>query len=161
MSKRKADAIEDDDEVPEFAEGDARKYFKEGQKFVTPINGDSTRGFYESLLKEKPTSHLAIRYCVENGLFSGEKHQSLLKKYYDLKSTGIFNPNRQALQRIAARTGEKIDSPVKAIKRELPDTPRSEEKKHKKKDKKEKKKDKKDKKEKKKDKKDKKDKRDH
>ena len=131
MSKRKADEIEED-EPAGFAEGDARKYFKEGQKFVTPINGDSTRGFYESLLKEKPNSHLAIRYCVENGLFSGEKHQALLKKYYELKSTGIFNPNRQALQRIAARTGEKIESsPMKPIKRELPDTPASE-RKHKK-----------------------------
>jgi hypothetical protein len=154
MSKRKADEIEED-EPTGFAEGDARKYFKEGQKFVTPINGDSTRGFYESLLKEKPNSHLAIRYCVENGLFSGEKHHALLKKYYELKSTGIFNPNRQALQRIAARTGEKIESPMKPIKRELPDTPASE-RKHKK-HKKDKKKDKKEKKEKKKDKKDKRD----
>ena len=154
MSKRKADEIEDDDEVG-FADGDARKNFKEGQKFVTPINGDSTRGFYESLLKEKPSSHLAIRYCVENGLFSGEKHQTLLKKYYELKSTGIFNPNRQALQRIAARTGEKIESPMKPIKRELPDTPESarrSSKKHKKE--KKDKKDKKSKKEKKKDKRD-------
>lgn len=152
MSKRKADAM-DDEEPQEFADGDARKYFKEGQRFVTPINGDSTRGFYESLLKEKPNSHLAIRYCVENGLFSGEKHQALLKKYYELKSLGIFNANRQALQRIAAKTGEKIETPLKAVKRELEESPESERKRHKKhkkekkhkKDKKEKKKHKKDK----------------
>jgi hypothetical protein len=144
MSKRKADAL-DEEEPQEFADGDARKYFKEGQRFVTPINGDSTRGFYESLLKEKPNSHLAVRYCVENGLFSGEKHQGLLKKYYELKSMGIFNANRQALQRIAAKTGEKIETPMKQIKRE--DTPESSErKKKKKKDKKHKKKDKKEKK---------------
>jgi len=147
MSKRKADEMEEDEG---FADGDARKNFKEGQKFVTPINGDSTRGFYESLLKEKPNSHLAIRYCVENGLFSSDKHEALLKKYFELKATGIFNPNRQALQRIAAKTGEKIESPTRPIKRELPDSPESSRKKHKK----EKKKDKKEKKEKKKDKRD-------
>lgn len=35
--------------------------------------GDSTRGFYESLLEEKPDSVMAIRYCVEYGIFAGEK----------------------------------------------------------------------------------------
>ena len=132
MSKRKADEA-DEEEVEEVEDGDARKYFKEGQRFVTPINGDSTRGFYESLLKEKPSSHLAIRYCVENGLFAGEKHAALLKKYNSLKSEGIFNSNRQALQRIAAKTGETIDDPV--VKREELSSPE----KAKKKDKKEKK----------------------
>ena len=141
MSKRKADEA-DEEEVEEVEDGDARKYFKEGQKFVTPINGDSTRGFYESLLKEKPSSHLAIRYCVENGLFAGEKHAALLKKYYSLKSEGMFNSNRQALQRIAAKTGETIDDPV--VKREE-SSPEKAKKKKDKKDKKDKKKHKKDK----------------
>ena len=141
MSKRKADEA-DEEEVEEVEDGDARKYFKEGQKFVTPINGDSTRGFYESLLKEKPSSHLAIRYCVENGLFAGEKHAALLKKYYSLKSEGMFNSNRQALQRIAAKTGETVDDPV--VKREE-SSPEKAKKKKDKKDKKDKKKHKKDK----------------
>lgn len=129
MSKRKADEVDEDD-VEEVEDGDARKYFKEGQKFVTPINGDSTRGFYESLLKEKPSSHLAIRYCVENGLFAGDKHAALLKKYFSLKSEGIFNSNRQALQRIAAKTGETIDDPL--VKREELSSSPKKAKKHKK-----------------------------
>ena len=144
MSKRNADEIEED--VDEFQDGDARKYFKEGQKFVTPINGDSTRGFYESLLEEKPESHLAIRYCVENGLFAADKHQALLKKYTALKASGIFNHNRIALERMAAKTGEKLEStPIKPrqVKRELTDASSAEPKakKHKKdkKDKKDKK----------------------
>jgi hypothetical protein len=117
---------------------------------VTPINGDSTRGFYESLLEEKPNSHLAIRYCVENGLFNNEKHTMLLKKYYELKSSGIFNANRAALQRIALKTGEALkESPSKQLKRIKSEPIESPEKKKKKKDKKDKKKKKKEKKEKK------------
>ena len=152
--KRKHDDLvaDDDIEQQEVEDLDARRYFKEGQRFVTPINGDSTRGFYESLLDEKPESHLAIRYCIENGLFSGEKHAMLLKKYYSLKSSGIFNTNRQALQRIAMKTGETIPEgkKLKAIKSEPFDDISSPEKKSKKdkKHKKEKKKKKKDKKEK-------------
>ena len=141
MSKRKVEDIEDDNlDANGFQDGDARKYFKEGQRFVTPINGDSTRGFYESLLQEKPDSHLAIRYCVENGLFSGEKHAAMLRKYYDLKSTGIYNHNRMALQRIAAKTGEKVElgTPSRQIKRELTDDLSSPERKKHKKDKKKK-----------------------
>jgi hypothetical protein len=126
----------DPEEVPETS--DARRHFKEGQRFVTPINGDSTRGFYESLLQEKPHSHLAIRYCVENGLFSGDKHTTLLKHYYELKSSGIFNANRQAMQRIAIKTGEAIPaattSPKRQVKRELssPEPSEKKKKKHKK-----------------------------
>ena len=54
----------------DFAEGDLRKYFKPGQTKLTPNMGDATRGFYESLLKEKPNSLIAIRYCVEQGCTS-------------------------------------------------------------------------------------------
>ena len=151
--KRKHDEVADDDVEPQEVEDlDARRYFKEGQRFVTPINGDSTRGFYESLLEEKPESHLAIRYCIENGLFSGEKHAILLKKYYSLKSSGIFNTNRQALQRIAMKTGESIPletKRLKAVKSEpLDDSSPEKKSKKDKKHKKEKKKKKKDKKEK-------------
>jgi hypothetical protein len=147
--KRKHDQVADDDVEPQEIEDlDARRYFKEGQRFVTPINGDSTRGFYESLLEEKPESHLAIRYCIENGLSSGEKHAILLKKYYSLKSSGIFNTNRQALQRIAMKTGESLpDKKLKSIKSEPLDSSPEKKSKKDKKHKKEKKK-KKDKKEK-------------
>ena len=147
--KRKHDelAADDDVEPQEVEDLDARRYFKEGQRFVTPINGDSTRGFYESLLEEKPESHLAIRYCIENGLFSGEKHAVLLKKYYSLKSSGIFNTNRQALQRIAMKTGESVA--MRPIKSEpvdsSPEKKKSRKDKKHKKEKKKKKKDKKDK----------------
>ena len=115
-------------------EGDARRHFKEGQRFVTPINGDSTRGFYESLLAEKPHSHLAVRYCVENGLFPPDKHEALLAQYLGFKSSGIFNANRLAMQRIAEKT-----APKRELKRELTGDSERSAKKHKKEKKKHKK----------------------
>ena len=130
---------EDDDPEEIIDDGDARKYFKEGQRFVTPINGDSTRGFYESLLQEKPNSHLAIRYCVENGLASGDKHAQLLDRYNELRASGVFNVNRQAMQRLGLK---KEESPVKrqgGIKRELSESPEQPNHKKHKKDKKDKK----------------------
>ena len=89
-----------DSEQEDFVKGDARKYFREGQRFVTPVQGDATRGFYESLLEEKPESPMAIRFCVEYGILAGEKHALCLKKYLKLKETGVFNPNKLALDRM-------------------------------------------------------------
>lgn len=84
----------------EYAKGDARKFFREGQKHVTPVQGDATRGFYESLLEEKPDSPMAIRFCIEYGILAGEKHEVYLKKYNKLKEAGLFNANKMALDKI-------------------------------------------------------------
>merc|ERR1711881_290087 len=59
---------------------DQRALFKKGQTKVTPQNGDATRGFYESLLEEKPDSKQAIKYAVEYGLFPPDRHSKLLVK---------------------------------------------------------------------------------
>ncbi|SBS97283.1 hypothetical protein POVCU1_036950 [Plasmodium ovale curtisi] len=75
----------------EFA--DARKYFKEGQKLITPPNGDGTRAFYESLLEENPNSIIAIKYCIEYGVLSGTKHHETLCKYDILKKNNAFRNN--------------------------------------------------------------------
>ncbi|SOV16436.1 conserved protein, unknown function [Plasmodium sp. gorilla clade G2] len=72
---------------------DARKYFKEGQKIITPPNGDGTRAFYESLLEENPNSIIAIKYCIEHGILSGTKHHEALYKYYVLKKNNAFKSN--------------------------------------------------------------------
>jgi hypothetical protein len=95
------------EEKQEFIKGDARKHFKEGQRNVTPIQGDATRGFYESLLEENPNSQMALRYCVENGLLSGLKLSEALKRYYKLKDSGAFNANKIAMDRILAREVKK------------------------------------------------------
>merc|ERR1711985_228106 len=63
---------------PVDAELDQRKLFKEGQRFLTPPVADATRAFYESLYAENPDSKIAIRFCVEYGLFSRDEHKKLL-----------------------------------------------------------------------------------
>merc|ERR1712146_342593 len=75
----------------DITELDQRKLFKEGQRNMTPPVADPTRGFYESLLGENPDSKIAIKFCVEFGVFPLEQHTKLLKKYNHLKDKGAFS----------------------------------------------------------------------
>ncbi|PHJ22151.1 high mobility group protein b1 [Cystoisospora suis] len=77
---------EEEEEVP----NDARKYFKEGQKHITPPNGEGTRAFYESLYEENPNSLIALRYVIEYGVLTGTKLHESLPKYALLKELGAF-----------------------------------------------------------------------
>merc|ERR1712051_1168276 len=79
----------------DLAEMDHRKLFKEGQKFLTPPVADATRAFYESLFEENPDSKIAVRWCVEFGVFPLEKHKTLLKRYNHLKDKGAFSMQAQ------------------------------------------------------------------
>jgi hypothetical protein len=45
------------------------EYKKKGQKKETPPLHDPLRIFYTSLLRQKPHSELAIKWCIEHGLF--------------------------------------------------------------------------------------------
>merc|ERR1712232_1281594 len=74
---------------------DPRKKFKHGQRFPTPPVAEATRAFYESLLDENPDSKIAIKYCVEYGVLSGEAHQVACKKYSRLREKGSFSLQRQ------------------------------------------------------------------
>merc|ERR1712217_365503 len=93
------------------SEFDLRNMFKVGQRFVTPPLADPTRGFYESLLAENENSKIAIKFCVEYGLFGVEKHKELFGKYNHLKNKGAFNDSmriKRALEKkIKASTGDK------------------------------------------------------
>merc|ERR1712224_470244 len=91
----------------ELAAFDVRKMFKEGQKFMTPIQADSTRAFYESLLQENPESKIAIRYCVEYGVLPLEQHKRLLKKFKVLTDKGVYNARAQALANMKNKKIEK------------------------------------------------------
>lgn len=46
---------------------------KDGQKKATPPANDPLRKYYTSLLKQKPSSELASKWCLEHGLFPGQK----------------------------------------------------------------------------------------
>eukprot|EP00939_MAST-03C_sp_MAST-3C-sp1_P000455 g455.t1 len=42
---------------------------KPGQKYPTPSPGQGTRVFYESLLKQRNDSKIALRWCTEHGVY--------------------------------------------------------------------------------------------
>lgn len=45
---------------------------KEGQIKTTPPESDSLRKFYTSLLRQKKNSDMAMKWCIEHGLFPGQ-----------------------------------------------------------------------------------------
>lgn len=67
-----------------------RANFKEGQRIICPPVGDGTRAFYESLLKEKPWSVAANKWCIEHGVLIGTSLKRQLIRYYVLKEMGAF-----------------------------------------------------------------------
>merc|ERR1711924_553687 len=70
---------------------DQRKLFEDGQKFLTPPVADATRAFYESLYEENPESKIAIKFCVEYGLFAADHHKKIFKRYTHLKEKGAYD----------------------------------------------------------------------
>lgn len=101
-----------------MAEFDQRKRFKEFQKAVTPPVADPTRGFYESLLKEKPDSKIAIKWVVENGVFGIEEHAKLVKKYIKLRDAGSFNAAQQLQNVMAQKKKQENNKEKKGEKKE-------------------------------------------
>lgn len=85
-ARKAAKASEPEEEVPT----DARKYFKTGQKHITPPNGDGTRAFYESLYDENGSSLISLKFCIEHGVFNGTKLHEALPKYEMLRDLGAF-----------------------------------------------------------------------
>lgn len=93
--KPSAADVADDEDLTAAADEDekgAGRSFKEGQKNVCPPMGDPQRAFYESLIQEKPTSIIAIKWCVEHGVLIGSQHKLALKYYKALKAAGAFRP---------------------------------------------------------------------
>ncbi|KAF8820992.1 putative high mobility group protein b1 [Cardiosporidium cionae] len=86
QKKKIPQSAENEEHVP----GDARKYFKEGQKYISPPNGDGTRAFYESLREEFPYSLIAIKYCIEFGILNGIKHRETMALYRWFSEKGAF-----------------------------------------------------------------------
>jgi len=52
---------------------------KPGQKFPTPTRGFGDRVFYETLLRQKPSSAMAQEWCVYNGVLPQEEAAKLNK----------------------------------------------------------------------------------
>lgn len=56
-----------------------------GQKYPTPPKGDPVRAFYESMLKQKPNSFMALKHCVEYGCLSRQEAEVALKRLNKIK----------------------------------------------------------------------------
>lgn len=54
------------------------KFAKPGQRYETPKETDPLYQFYFSLLKQKPDSQMAIKWCLEHGVLSSKKATSLV-----------------------------------------------------------------------------------
>ncbi|GBE61723.1 high mobility group b1, putative [Babesia ovata] len=89
---------------------------KAGQKHITPpksLQGDGTRGFYESLYEANPRSVIAIVYCVEYGLFGGLKHQELLEQYQELRKEGLLKGGNGGVRPRAVQFLDKMQAKSK------------------------------------------------
>jgi hypothetical protein len=61
---------------------EGKTYTKPGQSFPTPSPGSADRVFYESLLREKPDSELALEWCVKHGTaLEGTDAQQLFERW--------------------------------------------------------------------------------
>ena len=58
-----------------------------GQKFTTPSKGDPVRAFYESMLKQKPNSEMALKHCIEYGILNEKEAEEGLKKLSKLSTS--------------------------------------------------------------------------
>lgn len=94
------------DEIP----NDVRKQFREGQKFITPPNGDATRAFYESLYEENPYSIIALKYCVENGVLLGAKHAIAFERLEFLREGGYLKRSLGGIQKEAVEYLKSFDN---------------------------------------------------
>ena len=82
---------------------DTGRLFREGQKYITPPNGDATRAFYESLYEENPYSIIALKYCVENGVLLGNKHAVAHSRLEFLRERGFLKRSIGGLQEEAIK----------------------------------------------------------
>mmetsp|Transcript_32510 Transcript_32510/g.77648 ORF Transcript_32510/g.77648 Transcript_32510/m.77648 type:complete len:120 (+) Transcript_32510:120-479(+) len=57
-----------------------RKLAKPGQKHPTPTPGNGDRVFYETLLKQRPDSHMALEWCVQYGVLDSDAAHKAYKK---------------------------------------------------------------------------------
>ena len=62
---------------------------KPGQKYPTPTRGVGDRVFYETLLKQNPSSAMAQEWCVNYGVLSREDASKLHRKVMKRKGKPV------------------------------------------------------------------------
>ncbi|OII71713.1 uncharacterized protein cubi_00520 [Cryptosporidium ubiquitum] len=108
--KRKQPIKSENDSEDDDVNRDIKKQFRDGQKYITPPNGDATRAFYESLYNENPYSIIALKYCVENGVLMGAKHTNAYKRLEYLRESGLLKRSSGGIQSEAVECLKRFDS---------------------------------------------------
>lgn len=83
--KNNQNADEDSDSDSEDDDNDLQSRVLPGQRYPTPPKGDPVRAFYESMLKAKPNSEMALKHCIENGCLSKEEAETAIIKLEKLQ----------------------------------------------------------------------------
>lgn len=65
-----------------------REFKLPGQKRDTPPKSDPLYKFYMSLLKQNPNSEMALKWCLEHGIFN-EKKAEQVSMMFDMKKLTI------------------------------------------------------------------------
>lgn len=108
--KKKQQKKNENDSENDDVSKDIKKFFRDGQKYITPPNGDATRAFYESLYNENPYSIIALKYCVENGVLMGAKHANAYKRLEHLRENGLLKRSSGGIQNEAIECLKRFDS---------------------------------------------------
>jgi hypothetical protein len=75
---------------------------KAGQSKPTPTTGDGDRVFYESLYKQtNGESHMAQKWCVENGVLDAETAKTVYKKVLARRGIAAKAPSPKPKDRAA------------------------------------------------------------
>mmetsp|Transcript_18892 Transcript_18892/g.45628 ORF Transcript_18892/g.45628 Transcript_18892/m.45628 type:complete len:88 (+) Transcript_18892:194-457(+) len=81
---------------------------KPGQRYPTPTPGFGDRVFYESLIRQRPTSEMAQDWCLAYGVLSHKRSAKL----FDIVQ------ERKRKQKVGGSGGSKSPPPKKKVKSE-------------------------------------------
>ena len=88
------------------------KYEMPGQTRATPGLEDPLRRFYESLLKQKPSSEMAESWCLRHGLLSVERARIIAKK------TGVVTTSQTSRAKTEVKANATKKPKVADVKKE-------------------------------------------
>lgn len=76
---------------------------KPGQKYPTPVKTDALYKFYTSLLKQRPDSEMALKWCLEHGTMTdkkaGEAALAIEMKKLAIKTESAVVPPKRVVKR--------------------------------------------------------------
>ncbi len=92
---------------------------KPGQKYPTPTRGFGDRVFYETLLKQNPSSAMAQEWCVNYGVLSREEATKLYKVVMKRKGKPISSSSATSIspkkkKKVKVEEGEAVDAGLSA-----------------------------------------------